>query len=573
MKKLIALSFFVVCVHLGKAQSLEINWSEKLIYDNKIDGFFDTFLGENDSYIYAKFSNLTTRSKKRNKKVKLLVFDKKTMRKVAESRLKGYEKDKEKKGLDYYCTFVFKKVVYVIWEKETKKKNEYFAESFSDRLDPNKGLTKIYEYVEEKGKYDNVVFFGNSEANKVIILKEFGITKDDENLKIEYKILNADLSFSNSRQVTFPIQFSKKRRGLFSSNSGLKLNYEMGNDGFLYVRDYVKMDEDEKKELKKHESSVYVYFAQVNTDKGTIRDYKVKYDDKNTFNVSYILDKGKVKLYGFFCDLNKDVKGNDTHGIFYVCINNYNFKTETTHFEYFDKSFLDQLYAKDQKDRKGTGSLKSKKAKESDRTSIDDRYEIEQTVSDGTNLILFCSMMQNYSTTTCDSKGYCTTSYYCKKKNVTVFKLNQDGKFIWAKNLDREITYPFWDAYDVRVIRTKNSYFVLYGSSKELNGKRKKLRSILNGNISYAVFSAFDGNYKLAEYVVNKKGTKRRDKRLIFTTNLLPFDNKILAQTARVRRKPAVFISLLVPPLYYFLQFNPNLMKGKGFLATITAKD
>ncbi|MEI6020624.1 MAG: hypothetical protein WCR21_05805 [Bacteroidota bacterium] len=571
MKKLIALSFFVVCVLFNKAQSLDINWSEKLIYDNKIDGFFDGFVGDNDQYIYAKFSNLTFRPKKYNKKVKLLVFDKKTMRKVGEVKLKGYEK--EKKDLDYFSTFVFKKVVYVIWEKESKKKNEYFAESFDEMLKRTNKLAKIYEYVEEKGHYDNVVFYGNKDAAKVLILKEFGITKDDENLKIEYKMLNADLSFGNVRQVIFPIQFSKKRRGLFSSNTGLKLNYELGNDGFLYVRDLIKMDEDERKELKRHESSTYVYFAQVNTDKGTIRDYKVKYDDKNTFFVNYILDKGKIKLYGFFSDLNKDSKGIDTHGIFYVCINNYSFKTETSHFEYFDKNFLDQLYATDQKDRKGTGALKSKKAKDSDRSSIDDRYVIEQTISDGPNLILFCSMMNNYSTTTCDTKGNCTTRYYCKKKNVTVFKLNQDGKFIWAKNLDREMTYSNWDVYDVRVIGTKNNYFVLYGSSKELNGKRKKLRSVLNGNLNYAVFSTFDGNYKLNEYVVNKKGTKKRDKKHISPSTLLPYDNKILAQAVRVRRKPGVFISLLFPPAYFFLQFNPNLMKGTGYLGTVTAKD
>jgi len=572
MRKIFLLSVVVLLTNFLKSQSLEINWSEQLIFNNKLDGFPDAYLGTNDQFVYVKFSNLNLRGKKHNKKIKLLAFDKKTMKKAGEAKLKGYEK--EKNDLIYVKTFVFKKVIYVIWRQEKKHKNEYFAESFDERLKEINKLTKIYEFVEEKGKHDNVAILGNINASKVLILKEFGITKDDENLKIEYKMLNADLKFGSVHQVTFPIQFSKKRRGLFSSsNRGFKVNYELGDDGFIYVRDLVKMDEEERKLLKKHESSSYTYFAQINPEKGTIRDYKVKYDSKNTFFTDYVIDKGKIKLYGFFSDLDKDVKGNDTHGIFFVLIDNSSFKVSTMHFEYFDKKFLDQLYAKDPKDQKqGKGALKGKKAKESDNTSIDDYYVIEQTISDGPNLVLFCSMMNNYSTQTCNGNGVCRTNYYCKKKNVTVFKLNQDGKFLWAKNLDRVATYGMWDVYDVKVIKSKNNYVALYGSDKELNGKRKKLKSILNGNLQYAMFSITDGSFKIAEYEVNEKNAKRKDKKLVTINSVEVLDSKMYTFSSRVRAKPGLYFTMLLPPVYYFLKFNANMYKGKGNMGSIGAK-
>lgn len=575
MKKLLALCMLILTQIAMHAQSIDISWSEQFKYDNKLDGFFDSFEGANSQFVYAKFSNLALREKKRNKKIKLIAFDKNTMKKVGDVQLKGYGKEND--GMIYLNTYVFEKGIYVVWIKESKKKKEYFAQAFDEKLRKLYKATKIYEQSTEKGHNDNVAILGNNKAAKLMILKEFPITKDDENLRVEFKMLNADLSFGSVQQVTLPIQFSKKRRLFSSSNNGFKVNYELGDDAFLYVQDLIKMDDEDRKNLSKGESSVYTYFAQINPENGTLKDYRVKYDNINTFKVSYVLDKGKIKLYGFFSDLNKDSKGNDTHGIFYVCINNYNFKMETKHFEYFDKRLLDELYAKDREDQKhGKGLLKSKKAKKSDDESISDSYEIEQTISDGNNLTLFCSIMNNYSRQVCSTSNgvtTCRTEYYCNKRNVTVFKLNGDGQLMWAKNMDREITYSGWYVYDIRAVKNNNNYFVLYGSNSDLDGKRKRRgRGYFNDKLEYAIFSANDGNYKQAEYTVNEKKTKKKEKKYVTIMQITKFDNQMYTQCVRVRRKPGVFISLLFPPLYMILQFNTNLMKGTGYLASISAK-
>ena len=550
------------------SQNLDFKWSEQFRFDNKLDGFFDMFVGTNEQFIYAKFSNLSLRQKKANKKIKLIAFDKKTMKKLTEVPLKGYDKDSEK--LDYVSTFVFKKMIYLVWKIESKKKKEYFLQSFDDKLKKLNKLTKVYELFSENGKFDDFVIRANESSSKILFLKELPITKDDENLRIEYKLLNSDLNFNSARQVTLPVKFTKKRRGLFSSNKGVKMNYTLGDDQNLYINDLIKMDEEDRKDLKKRESFVYTYFAQVNLNSGTVKDYKVKYDAKNTFQVSFLMDKGKLKLYGFFSDLNKDTRGTDTHGIFYVGINGTNFKVETTHFEYFEKNFLDQLYARDKEDQKeGKGLLKGKKAKESDNTSINDSYEIEQSVSEGNYLTLFCSMKYNYQTTTCNSQGACRTNYYCRKKNVTVFRLNQEGKFVWAKNVDREIVYNGTDIYDLKVIQINQNYYALYGTSRDLKGKRARLSSF-NDKFEYAVFSGSDGSYKRAECIVNQKGIRRKDKKLVFLNGISILDNRMYIVSAKARPKTGLYFTMLVPPVYYFLRFNMNMYKGKGFIGNIS---
>ena len=79
--------------------------------------------------------------------------------------------------------------------------------------------------------------------------------------------------------------------------------------------------------------------------------------------------------------------------------------------------------------------------------------------------------------TTGRGQSTCYTYYYCTKSNVTAFKLNPKGDIIWAKNLDRSITYNRWNVYDLNVIKTDNMYYVTYGSAYQMNSKKKNFRS------------------------------------------------------------------------------------------------
>ena len=65
MKKLL-ISFSILLNFKVHSQSIDLKWSDQFIYDNKLDGFFDYFIGTNGNNIYARFSDLSIRRKQRH---------------------------------------------------------------------------------------------------------------------------------------------------------------------------------------------------------------------------------------------------------------------------------------------------------------------------------------------------------------------------------------------------------------------------------------------------------------------------------------------------------------------------
>ena len=565
-----------------QAQNLDLKWSEQFRYDNKIDGFFDRYLGSNEKYVYAKFSNLAHSPRKSNKKIKLIAFDKEKMTRMGEVRLRGYGQDRDKKDLDYYKTIILDHVIYVIWTRDKKDLLEIYAESFDNTLKNVNPLRKVYEITRSRKATDNLFIVYNKEiGNKILLGKEFAVRSAGENLRFEYKLLNEDFSVAGSQQVTLPIIATEKPRR-DNSFTNLDCSYQLGDDGKIYVKNTVRLSEEERKQLKKREASSYPVFMQVDPETGKLREHAVKFAGKNTFNLSSIVSKNGIRVYGFFCDLDKDPKGNDTHGIFYVSFDSEKFEQSSELLSYFDKAFLDQLYAGDaENQKKGKGLFKSKEAKASDAESIDDNYVIEQVIEDGDDILLFCSIMNNWTrricTTSSNGVQSCYYQYYCTKSNVTAFRLDEFGKIVWAKNLDRSITYDGWDIYDVSVIKGASDYFVVYGSAYQINAKKKnrrnsKSRSQFVDRFEYAVCNASSGNFTKSEFQVNKLGTKTRDKKYVSETDIYLMDNKMYTQCSRTKYKGATWIGLIFPPSLYFLMNSPNMREGKGYMGVISTR-
>lgn len=579
MKKYIIVSFAIICglVPAG-AQSVEVKWTDQFIYDNKVDGFFDYYLGTNSSYVYAKFSNLALSFNKSDSKIKLLAFDKNTLKKAGEIPLYGYGKDKDKDDMEYHKSIILENVIYVIWTKEEDKKVEVYAETFDNKLKKISSLKKIYEISASKKATDNLIILYNKDiGNKILLGKEFAITEDNQNLKIEYKLINEDFSLVSSNQVTLPIIVLKKQRR-DGSYTNLIASYELADDGKIYIEDKVKIVGEEKKKLKKGEASAYPVVMQITPETGDLKEFSVKFPKKNTFNFSWLITKNGIKLYGFFCDLDKDPKGNDTHGMFYLSMDQKTFKSNNFKFSYFDKKFLDQLYAADQENqKKGGGLFKSKEAKASDDESIDDNYVIESVAEEGNDIILFCSIMRNWQETVCtttNGRTSCVTYYYCTKNNVTAFRLDKSGEIVWASNLDRSITYNNWNIYDMSVVKKGNNYYVVYGSSFQINAEKKnrksrKSKDQMNDRFEYAVFDAKTGSYKKSEHQVNGFNTKKDQKKYVNASNIAVYDNKMYMACSRTKYKPTTWISCLCPPVFYFLSYSGNSRRGTGYLGAI----
>ena len=187
--------------------------------------------------------------------------------------------------------------------------------------------------------------------------------------------------------------------------------------------------------------------------------------------------------------------------------------------------------------------------------------------------------MYNYSVTTCDGKGNCTTRYYCAKSNVTAFKIDGDGKIIWASNLDRKITYSGWNIYDLRVVNKENKFIVAYGSdysikSDKKNRSTRKSSKYKSDRFEYAVFDYSTGEFKKNEYKVNAINAKSEDKKTISAREITIMDNEFYASSKIVKMKTLPVVlgclgALICPPVLMIPFMSGNAHRGSGNLAHI----
>ena len=581
MKKQVLIFAILISTFYSFSQTLDVKWSKPMMYDNKLDGFFNNFIDANSKYIYAYYSNMAIKPKKVQRKMKFIAYDKNSMEKVAEARVKGYSNNKAEQqkynGLNYYKTLVFENVLYTFWIKDEKEKEELYVETYDAGLKQIASLKKIYEInsnSSKRSKYGRSILVLSNKVfgEKVIIGGELPTVKE-QNVKFEYKLLNSDLTFADADQVELPIK-------LLGKNYGLTSSYTFGDDGNLYVKSYVSMSKEERKNTKKGESTSYSIFSVINLSTGELKPFTFKYDNKNIFNLGYTVTKNGVKVYGFFCDLNKDPQGNDMHGIFYSTLDSKQMTMTATNFTYFDKSTLDKLFAKDKEDQKtGKKKTKDQQAKVSDDESLDGRFEIEDVHEDGDNIVMFTSKMSNWSSTTCDSKGNCTTRYYCTKDNVTAFKVNKSGDLVWASNLDRTMTYSGWDVYDLRVMKQKNEYYVIYGSRFGIdadvkNKQSKKSKSELRDKVEYAIFNNNDGTYKKEEIVINPENTPKKERKAVNPMSITVIDEVFYVSSQRVTLKAGLttlycLASIPCPLFLIGISADGNNRKGTGNLGVI----
>lgn len=575
----ITLALLLVATSLF-GQEMDLKWSEKFVYNNKGDGFFDYFIGTNDKYVFAKFSTFTRRGKLKKSKIKIIAFDKTNMTKKAEATVLNTLEDetqREKyKDLYFYKAVVFNQIIYLFYvsENKDKKVEELYAQTFDGSLKKLQPLKKVYELKWNKGdakKSELFVLANKKIFERILIGGELSAEKN-ENIKFEYKLLNQDFSFAASNKVTLPVSVTKKTSWELTSQ------YTFGDDGNLYIKTPVTMSKDDMKNVKKGEPTSYSIFSAVNLIKGEIKSFPVKFENKNIRGYSFTVTPEGAKLYGFFTDIIKDPKANDIHGLFYAMVNKNTLELSDMKFTSFTKEQLDKLFAgdKDKRDRNDKSLLQTKKKKKSEEESIASNYLIEdiQTI-DKNSLVLFCSIMYNYTRTYTDSKGNTHVRYYCQKSNVTAFKVDQSGSLIWASNMDRMKTYSGWNIYDVSVVNKNGKYFIIYGSdfyatAEKKNRKSKKKRAYERDRMEYAVLDDATGTFTKQELTVNKLNTKKSERKAVSPSNITVLDNQFYTSNSRIRLKPHVIpITILCYPIGYILYNSPGSFKGSGSLGAI----
>jgi len=583
MKKINLLLLFGLLLKFGFSQNISLDWSEQMECDNKKDGFFEEFIGSNSQFVYAKFHHSSyhpslAAKQKNEKEVKLFCFDKNNSQKKYEVQIKGNsEKTAE---LDYHSAYVFEDRVLVCFTKRKKNLIEVHVESFDSKLKKLQGLKKVYEVSNPNSKLaDGGLIILINKSNKIFIGSEI-IDKDNKELKLDYRILNPDMSMVNSKQVVLPIVVEKVKRNFNNSYwfSNYRYNYSqkkmaicsyvLASNGDVYTFADVK---------RKNSEENYTMINKIDSETGDLTTHDLSFKDKEIDSYRIIEKNNEMSLVGLY-----SLRGDKSTGINGIFINKLDkhLANKDLKFIPFDKRFVSTLF---EKDKEEVEQRRNKSNKKNDlNTELSGFYFIEKIIEENGNMVIFCSKMYNYLVTECtttsngsSSSTSCRDVPFCEKSNVTVFNISTSGDLLWAKNLDRKATYRgYWNVLDLEVIKGKDFYNVIYGSDYQMtaekkNRKSKKPKKQLTDRLEYASFAIVNGNFSKQEYKINQINTPKSEQKRILATNLWVFDNQIYTQSMRLKRKGTTWLGCLCPPVLMFTLNSGNFFKGYSHFGII----
>ncbi|MBA3899165.1 MAG: hypothetical protein H0X62_02990 [Bacteroidetes bacterium] len=505
---------------VSHSQALDVEWSPKIPYDNKVDGNFVGILGINSKYIFTRFNDIAKDFEKMEKNVRLVSFDKQTMEKVNVVTVKDSKNkanSKEYKGLTFHNYFVSEDAVYLFWIKLTFFKTEIYAETFDNDLNRFKPLTLVYQNTADikNFKQGAYLLIGNENNGGQLLLGTEMPGMEGENIKLSYKILKPDLTSDISGEVDLPIKITQ--RVVVNELSSV---YTLGDDGNLHLRTKYALPKDDLKQQSKGEQDFYSAYSIINLKNRKVKSFPFKFEQKNIFDFDVKMTVNSAKVFGFFSDVSKDKKGKDTHGIFYSVINSEELEIEDVHFIYFSKEQLDRLFSDDMEDRQDQKLLVSKSKAESMDGALASNYTIEKVeVMDDGNIVIFCSRVKIKEEISANSDRHRTIYLYTTiKNNVTAFKISKEGKIEWASNLDRKVTYGGYKIADLKVIKDKSRLLVCYGNDYEMNTQSKDFlsKNTLSASrdfMEYALFDYETGAYIRKEFIINNKNTPKGERK------------------------------------------------------------
>jgi hypothetical protein len=543
MKKVFSLLILFFSLSAAYAQEMDLEWTKQIVMDESAQGLFDYYIGGNSKYVYAKLTNESLSPKKKNNKISFAAYDRETFKqaKVAVIVDKKSKDAKAYKELDYFRSVIFEDHVFVFWKKTSRNAQELWVESFSSDLKRESKLTKINELKESKNgdNYGQIFVLSNKVGGEKIFVGYEIIPKDGENVRVAYKLLNNELEVSDVSEETLPITVSKKRRENFLTSS-----YELGDDGKIYVYSNIRLSKEELEEKPKGASSSYSMLTIIDPTHAVSNSISIRSEGKNIFQFGTEVNSSGTILYGFFCDLEQDPKGRETHGIFYGMVDKNSTELKDMKFSYFDKEFLKELFANDLdtkiKEKKEEGKTKSKKKQKQEKAEEDNlgysyTIEVVRHRSDNGNLMLFCTKERNYTTQNCTTTNgttRCYTVYHCEKTDVTVFELDKQGKIVGANHIDRFRHYYGWQVKDVSVIEKDGNYLVFYSNTttdqttKNQKAKQTKSKDMRTDLFEYAVLNTKAKTFEKKNYRLNKLNTPKPEIKTIEPTNIFILDNE-----------------------------------------------
>lgn len=459
MKKEIALVCMLFVGVISFGQTLKLDWSEDLQYDKK-EGFLDEIIGTNENKIFTIFNiakpGITT-TELTIKKIQLVAFDKKSLKKTQSVPVMGYpsnkESDKNLKGLEYFKTVFTNNSIYIFWQTEKYAnigKRELYAQTFDLSLKPTNQLKKVIEVIEPKKVDQSSKFFisNSSSQNKIVVIYDLP-GMENENRVISLSYLNSDLTLGKTHKLTLSKKIKKSSYSIY--------NYNLYDNDLISISNY----------------SEDIFF--------NLKDGKQKAnnitlpDDLKVISKISNKEGNFKKNYGIYSD-------KELFGVFYYTENTEDFTISKIEKIPFSKEQTESLISNYKNEYNKLAQNQRFSAVEA--KDIAKNYQIEKAIEDSTGIYLIASRSYNYYMVEPYRTGGATSYaniYYSDKGTIAVIPLinNKIGKIT---TIARNITYRNeWKAYDVSCIKSKNQLYFIYGS--DFNVEKKNI--IMNSTKYY----------------------------------------------------------------------------------------
>lgn len=401
--------------------------------------------------------------------------------------------------------------------------------------------TKIHEMEVDKGKVTKTLVVRNSQnpnTNFILVNEKFNET----NILAEYKVYNSDLKLADVGKIELPFNIDKKNRTEYIQRS-----YRLSDNNILCTITPTKEENPGAPRSKRWTYFTTIGLTDVNT--GNSKLLTLKSDERKYDDVSFVSDGANLFIAGFYYNPDDDGDFQYVNGFFSTKVNfDLGELSEVQLFEY-DENF----YKNFKNNQKAEESNRKAKKEEKRAKYIIQRMTIEQIAYGDGKINVICSGMINKSVTTCNSKGQCTTRYYCVKLGVIAFNTDKDLKVKSYDVLPRMMVYDGWNVMDVSIAALKNNTFMVnYGSAYELeNGAmtgdpKRKDRDVRRALLEYAVLNE-DGILERHEMKLSRVNGKESKTFDFDERGVVSFAGDVYAVcTFRIDGKPSIAVGKIV---------------------------
>ncbi|MDG2441068.1 MAG: hypothetical protein P8M19_05305 [Crocinitomicaceae bacterium] len=563
----------------ASAQYMEFEWSDEFRYTNKKTGFFREYVGRDMMNIYVLQRNINKSKPYKNVKIMLVSMNKNSLVLTEEERLplKGFPENAGQeevlKSLDYVKTILSEGKIFVFWRKlintDSTRKEEIYAQTFKSNFKPDLPLKKVFEFIQNVDEQASIfdptmcLVLTEQETDRIVVGTE---RFADHAINFQYVTVDSRLAASTTNTVLLP-QKPTSYPGETTST------YELTKDGLIHVRSEASYTKDELLYMDSKHAKTFPVLTVVNVESGATKSLEFRTDLRTITDFCQYSAGGKTRVVGFFGDLTEDTTGRDNQGLFYADIDPSSSEKTDLNFVYFTRPIVSRIFPKKRMRKKKGVIIPEDEV-------FQTRFDIQNITSmPDSSLVFFFTEQYNYEENTSRSdlngENIYSSKASCKNSNVSALRLSATGEIMWARSIDRKITYQGTDIKDVRVVNKYGKFFVLFGNEDtKLSPPKGKRFQHLTEELTYFTFNPSTGRAKEYTTPVNEPKTDRRDMRYLDPNSAIVIDNQIYFNKIRVRQNPLWTVTnVICPPTIFYSVLTGNTKVGKADFAMMRIMD